>query len=388
MPCGSRGALTASSGAAAESRVVVLHVLAPAVFGGLERVVSALAAGHSAAGHDVHVAVVVDREVAWHPFVECLAGGPVAVHELRPPPRGYRPERRAIADLCRSLRPDVVHTHGYRADVVDAPAARGLGIATVTTVHGFTGGGWRNRLYEALQVRAFRRFDAVVAVSRPLATQLARQGVPAGRLHTLPNAWLPGPPPLSRDEARRALGVPMGGRRIGFVGRLSREKGPDVFLDGCALLNDPSVAFSVIGDGRERAALERLAVARGLADRLTWHGAVPDAARLLRAFDVLVISSRTEGTPILAFEAMAAGVPLVAAAVGGVPDVVTADEAILVPPEEPEQLASALQQALGDPDRARQRASAASRRLGARFAAGPWLAAYEAVYRLATGGRA
>jgi glycosyltransferase involved in cell wall biosynthesis len=366
---------------------VVLHVLAPAVFGGLERVVGALAAGHSAAGHDVHVAVVLDPGIARHPFVESLRGGPVVVHELRPPARAYRRERRAIADLCWSISPDVVHTHGYRADVVDAPVARGLGIPTVTTVHGFTGGGWRNRLYEVLQVRAFRHFGAVVAVSRPLAAQLEHRGVPPERLRTVLNAWLPGPPPLSREEARRVLAVPAPGRRIGFVGRLTKEKGPDVFVEACGRLADTAVALSVIGDGRERAALERLATARGLAGRLTWHGAVPDAARLLRAFDALAISSRTEGTPMLAFEAMAAGVPLVAAAVGGVPDVVTADEAILVPAEEPARLAAALDDVLAHPSHAQRRADAARLRLDARFAAGPWLAAYDAIYREVRTGR-
>jgi glycosyltransferase involved in cell wall biosynthesis len=376
-----------SNGAAGRPHVIVLHVLAPAAFGGLERVVAALTAGHVATGHEVHVAVVLDPEVTRHPFVETLAGGPVVVHELRPPPRAYRRERRAIVDLCRALSPDVVHTHGYRADVVDAPAARRLGIPTVTTVHGFTGGDWRNRLYEALQVRAFRQFDAVVAVSRPLAAQLALRGVPRERLRTVLNAWLPGPPPLPREEACRVLGVPASGRRIGFVGRLTREKGPDVFLEACGRLADATVALSVIGDGRERAELVLLAVARGLAERLTWHGVVPDAARLLRAFDVLAISSRTEGTPMLAFEAMAAGVPLVAAAVGGVPDIVTAEEAILVPPENPDRLAAALDDALHDPGRARRRADAARRRLDAQFAAGPWLAAYEALYRLAMAGR-
>jgi glycosyltransferase involved in cell wall biosynthesis len=367
--------------------LVVLHVLAPAAYGGLERVVAALAAGHAAAGHAVHVAVVLDPKVTRLPFVEARAGRGVTAHELRPPPRAYRQERREIGDLCRRLRPTVVHTHGYRADVVDAPAARRLGIATVTTVHGFTGGGWRNRLYEVLQVRAFRRFDAVVAVSGPLAALLIGRGVPARRVRTVVNAWLPGSPPLERAEARQALGLPVAGRRVGFVGRLTREKGPDVFLRACALVREAPVAFSVVGDGRERAELERLARACGLAERVAWHGAVPDAARLLRAFDVLAISSRTEGTPILAFEAMAAGVPLVAAAVGGVPDVVTADEAVLVPPEEAASLAAALDEALRDSGGARRRAEAARRRLDERFAAPPWLAAYEAIYRSVAEGR-
>src|SRR5437879_12795654 len=106
--------------------------------------------------------------------------------------RAYWRERRAVAALCRRIRPDVIHTHGYRPDVVDASVARRLGIPVVTTVHGFTGGGWKNRCYEWLQRRAFRRCDAVVAVCRTLVVGLARGGVPRGRLMDVGCVWSQG----------------------------------------------------------------------------------------------------------------------------------------------------------------------------------------------------
>src|SRR2546429_211481 len=87
------------------------------------------------------------------------------------------PWQRGVAAACNRLRPTIVHTDGYRPDVVDASVARRRGIPTVTTVHGFTGGGWKNGLYERLQRRAFRRLDAVVAASEPLKAQLTRAGV-------------------------------------------------------------------------------------------------------------------------------------------------------------------------------------------------------------------
>src|SRR2546429_548043 len=83
--------------------------------------------------------------------------------------------------------------------VVDAGAARRLGIPVVTTVHGYTGGSWRNRLYERLQRRAFRRFDAVVAVSQRLADSLTHDGVPRDRVHLIRNAWAGAEPLLDRD---------------------------------------------------------------------------------------------------------------------------------------------------------------------------------------------
>src|SRR5262249_53293323 len=143
------------------------------------------------------------------------------------PARAYGRERQAVADLCTRLRPQVVHTHGYRTDVVDAGVARRLRLPTVTTVHGFTGvGGWRGRLYEYLQRRAFRRMSAVVAVSRPLVSLLQNDGVAADRVHLIPNAYA-ARTFVSRDEARRTLGLGPG-FTAGWIGRLSLEKAPDV----------------------------------------------------------------------------------------------------------------------------------------------------------------
>jgi len=311
-----------------------------------------------------------------HPFVASLAGVDLEVVPIELAPRGYRAERAAVKDLCACLRPDVVHTHGYRADVLDAAVARRQGLATVTTVHGFTGGDWKNRLYEWLQRRAFRWFDAVVAVSRPLATALAARLGPE-RVHWIPNAWDGSVSPLDRAAARRALGVPSDGFRIGWVGRMSPEKGPDVALEALALLDD-AVSLSMVGDAGE--ALRARASALGVGARVTWHGARHNAAALLPAFDAFALSSRTEGTPMVLFEAMAANVPVVATRVGGVPDVLTSAEALLVPPEDPGAFAAAVRNIFDDRAAARLRAVAAHERLERHFAAPQWLARYDAVY--------
>ncbi len=369
--------------------MTVLQVLSSAWLGGLERVVEMLSTGLLARGHDVHVVVFSGPGAAQAPLVDALRSAGVGVETRTVPARAYAREGRETAELCRRVVPAVVHTHGYRADVVGAAAARRAGFPTVTTAHGFAGGDLKNRLYEGLQVRAFRRFDAVVAVSAPMADFLVARGVPSARVHTIVNAWRPGPPPLARAAARAALGVGAEGFRVGFVGRLSREKGADVLLEALGRLRPQGVRLSVLGDGRERRALEAAAARLGLADAVTWHGVVPDAGRLMPAFDALVMPSRTEGTPVALFEAMAASVPAVVTAVGGVPDVVTDGEAILVPPDRPDALADAILRVRRDPDGAGVRAAAARRRLAERFGDGPWLDAYERLYAQVqrTGGR-
>ena len=360
--------------------MLVLHVVAPGEIGGLERVVQLLAQGQARAGLDVHVALVLDQPE--HPFAASLAAGGVGVtlHPLVVPGRAYARERALVRELCSELRPDVVHTHGARPDVVDAPVARRLGIPTVTTVHGFCGGGWKNRLYERLQRRAFRNFAGVVVVSRPLRDQLIQGGVPASRIHVVQNAWGETAPLLDRTAARRALGVSQDGFRIGWIGRLSPEKGPDVLIDALARLVDLPFSVSVVGNGA-RHSLDGHARRLGVEGRIQWHGMVPDAARLLAAFDVFVLSSRTEGTPIVLFEAMAAAVPIVAASVGGVPDVISSAEAWLFPPGDALALAAAVRGIYHDPAAALARAQHARARLIRNFTVTPWISRYGEVYR-------
>jgi glycosyltransferase involved in cell wall biosynthesis len=362
----------------------ILHVTAPARVGGLESVVDALTVGHARAGHAVHVAAVVEREIDAEHFLRPLAERGVHVHALVLPGRAYLRERAAIGALCRAIRPTVMHTHGYRADVIASGAARGLAIPTVTTVHGFTGGSWRNRLYETLQLRAFRGFDAVVAVSRPLADLLRRRGVPADRLQLIVNAWGSRADPIDRATARARLGMEGNQFTIGWLGRLSREKGADVLIDALALLPE-DVSASFIGDGRERDVLAALADSRGVAERVRWHGIVAGAGALLPAVDAFVLSSRTEGTPMTLFEAMDARVPIVATRVGGVPDVVTDAEALLVPAGDPTAIAMAVQTIRREPAAAAVRVAAASQRLTSAFAVEPWLNAYEQLYRRVAG---
>lgn len=364
----------------------ILHVLAPGPAGGAESVVRALATGHAREGHRVAVLAVLSEPSGSHPFVHALRGGAVAVIPLELDARRYLRERRVFTEILLERRPQVVHTHSYRADVVDGPVARRRGIPVVSTVHGFTGGGWRNRLYERLQVRALRHFDAVVAVSRPLEEELARRGVPRERIRLIRNRPCPPEEPEGRASARRILGVPGGVFHVGWIGRLSREKGPDVFLEALARLTDLPLLASVVGGGDEALHLRRLAGDLGVERRVRWHGVVQDAARLLAGFDCVVLSSRREGTPLVLLEAMAAGVPVVATAVGGVPDAAAGEAALLVPAEDPDAIARAIRALHRDPGSAALRAARA-RALVRRPSRGrTWLQEYADLYRRLAGG--
>lgn len=357
----------------------ITQLLAPGPFGGLERVVTQLSVGLARRGHEVMAAVLVEADRASLPdLVRDLSGGGVRVELVRAPHRAYVHERGLVRELLASFRPAVAHTHGYHADVLLRSVAQGLQVPTLATVHGFTGGSRKNRLFEWLQRRSLRRMDAVVAVSDPVAQLLSGTGVPSSRLHLIRNAWAAPGAFLAREEARRRLGIGPADRVIGWVGRVTPEKGPEVAVSALAHAA-PDLTLSMLGSGRLEPELRRRSRELGIESRIRWHGVIADAWQYFPAFDAYCLSSHTEGTPIALLEAMAAGVPIVATRVGGVPDVVSNSEAFLVPDGDPVALAAALDRATKEDQTVR--IVGARRRLETEFSVDGWLEKYEALYR-------
>ncbi len=363
----------------------MLHVVAPGDFGGLEQVVLQLAAGRSARGMPTEVFILVTEGSRTPTLVEMLGAAGVHANVRQFAHRAYREERTAVQAAVEAFGADVVHTHGYHPDVLVGTLARAMRRGLVSTAHGVTGGNLKNRIFEWLQRRSWRSFDVVVAVSAPLQARLVRSGVPAAVVALCPNAWS-GAAALDLASARERLQVPPSGKYVGWVGRLSREKGADVMVRAMAHAS-PEIGLVMIGDGPERDALKQLANELSVASRITWAGQVQGAGQCMAAFDAFALSSRTEGTPMVLFEAMAARVPIVATAVGGVPDVVTGAEAILVKSESPKELAGALDQIFSAAPAAAARAIAAQKRLDERYALGPWLDRYEEFYTSASAPR-
>lgn len=344
----------------------------------MESVVDLLTRGLAAAGSTVH-AHIITPPAHEPPLVAALRAGGVNVHTTAIAGRRYGVERARTRELCRTLGVQVVHSHGYRTDVIDAPAARALGLPVVSTVHGFTGGGLRNAVYEWLQFRALRRMHRVIAVSRPLVDLLVRRGVRRDAIRLLPNAFAADAAALPRAEARRALGLAdNAGPWVGWVGRMSPEKGPDLFVAAAAASRQPA-RWAMIGDGPELAATRERAERSGAP--VTFLGLRPGAGRFLAAFDVIVLSSRTEGTPIVALEALALGVPVVATAVGGVPDLLADGAGRLVAPGNPTELAAAVDDLLADAAGAAALGARGRERVLTRYAATPWIEAHRHLYR-------
>lgn len=193
--------------------------------------------------------------------------------------------------------------------------------------------------------------DCVTTVSANVRNFcLSHIGLPADKLVVIYNGVeLPSAPLASTIEVRAELGLPPGGPVIGAVSRLDPVKGVSVLIEAFARVDEAYLA--VIGDGPERAPLASLAGSLGVASRIRWTGHRRDVSRCLPAFDLFVQPSLYEGLPNAVLEAMAAGLPVVATAVGGTPEVVADGvTGILVPPRDPDALAEAIVCLLRDPD--------------------------------------
>ena len=261
----------------------------------------------------------------------------------------------AIARFRRS-RYDLIHTHGYRADVIGFAVSRYFSLPIVATCHGYISTDWHLRLYNKLDLYVLRHFNRVIAVSEQMKKDLVQTGVDESRIRVITNALQDesgSDRTKLRDQTRRQLGIREGEFVFGFVGRLSEEKGLAHLLQ--ALKHWTSAArpwrLVIVGDGPHRAELERAVRALDMNERVIFAGFQTHTTRWYSAMDAFVLPSLTEGTPMVLLEAMASGLPIIASCVGGVPELISSGEnGLLVPSANPMRLLEALQLIAANPD--------------------------------------
>ncbi len=267
--------------------------------------------------------------------------------------------RRAF-DLCRALRPDIVHTHLMKADVVGAVAARLSRVPfVVATKHNED----RYLRHPALRVAAraaAELADRTVVVSDAVGRFFARAlSLAPGDLvrirHGLPPADAPAPPEgEAREDVRREFSLPAEATVALTVARLSEQKGLADLVRAASLLAEarPDLRFLVAGRGEEEASLRELAARLAVEDRVRFVGYRADVPRLMAAADLFLLPSRWEGFGLVLLEAMRAARAVVATRVGGIPEIVVDGETgVLVPPADPDSLAAGVLRILADPER-------------------------------------
>ncbi len=245
--------------------------------------------------------------------------------------------KRDVRGLLRETAADVLICHGYKAGLLGLLAARSAGVAVIAVSRGWTAESPRVRLYESLDRRVLRRMDHVVCVSHGQAEKVLRAGVPVDRVSVIHNSVRCERFATASKSSRTQLAnhFPSPPRLIvGAAGRLSPEKGFEILVQAAAEVRAqcPDVGFVLFGDGPLRSVLERQIVARGLQDWFVMPGFRDDLDELLPSLDLFCSSSYSEGLPNVILEAHAAGLPVVATAVGGTPEVVDDGETgFLVP---------------------------------------------------------
>ncbi len=259
------------------------------------------------------------------PFARKVRAAGIECHHIPARRQIDRGALRALSELLDSSDRPVVHSHGYKADAYSALAAWRTKTPSMTTVHGWTSENFKVRVYERVQSLLWRFFDRVVCVSDSYARTALAAGVPSQRTSVVRNAIHAeyATDPKSR-EVRVELGLPAVAVVVAIIGRLSIEKGHAFLLDAIAALPGRSnIQLLVIGDGPERSNLERHSAALGLSGQTTFLGHRNDTPRLYGAVDILAIASAREGLPNVLLEAMLYGIPCVATAVGGIPEVIS-----------------------------------------------------------------
>jgi glycosyltransferase involved in cell wall biosynthesis len=217
----------------------------------------------------------------------------------------------------------------------------------------------RTRFLRATRDAALRSARHVFSPSEYLRAIALRWGLDPARVSVLPNPAPDVPPLPSRDELRAGLGLD--GSVLAFAGRLGPQKAVGVLLD--ALADAREVTLVIAGDGPERATLERRAGELGLGSRVRFLGSVPreEVLRLFGAADASVLPSAWENFPHTVVEALAVGCPVIATAVGGVPEVVQDGvNGLLVPPGDPEALRDGIRRFFSDGELRRRLAEAAA----------------------------
>jgi glycosyltransferase involved in cell wall biosynthesis len=272
--------------------------------------------------------------------------------------------------LFRQVRPDIVHSRTAKARFLTPIAARLAGVdLVVQTIHGFSFNNEideRRALYVALERLAARLCHCNVVVSeadlaegerlrifKPGTAAIIRSGVDERKVQ---NADL-----AVTGEIRRRY-APGDGRLVTLVGRLTSPKTPEVFVEAAAMVlkDHPATTFLLVGDGAKREALQAQIGRLGLGGKVLLTGLRPDVPEILAASDITVHSSTHEGLPKTVLEGMAAGTPVIATAVGGVPAVVEHGvTGLLVDPLDPAQLAQAITTLLRDAPLRRRLAAAA-----------------------------
>ena len=337
------------------ARLTVAYILTPISFGGSEKVSLNFLRTVDRSRFDIRPVLLI-RPWETEPYFEqeintlgyTCEKVPVALDPSGGPLRVPRVVWRLLS-ILKGTPFDLVHTHGYFADICGFLPAYFLKIKHVSTCHGFIETDKKLRTYNYLDKIILRSCRKVIAVSGEIRTELINSGISSTRIQVIPNAvkssYDENELSVRRNEKREMLGVAPGMHVVGYLGRLSEEKGLAFLVQAIARLYVASIPVKllIVGDGPQRASLEKLVKEKGIENEVIFTGFQTDIENWIFTFDIFALPSLTEGTPMALLEAMALGIPVVASAVGGVPKIINnLINGLLIEPEDSDSMEKAI----------------------------------------------
>jgi L-malate glycosyltransferase len=279
----------------------------------------------------------------------------------------------AITELVSVMQPDIIQTHAVKSHFLARLAGVHRHVPWVAFHHGYTWPDRRARLYNQLDLWSLRVAAKVITVSEPFRRQLQRRGVAAERIEIVHNAIRPdwgARNPENAARLRAEMNIAPNQPVILSVGRLSREKDHATLLETMSLLPKRFAArLVIVGEGPERPRIEKKIASLGIGSAVTLTGQQTSAEPYYGIANIAVLSSLSEGSPNALLEAMAAGLPVVATDVGGVPEIAVHDDtALLVQPGDPGELAESMGRLIREPRLASRLAARARQIVQERFA--------------------
>ena len=282
---------------------------------------------------------------------------------------------------------DVVHTHGYFADICGLPVARLQGLRTISTCHGFVSNDRKMGIYNKVDTYALRLCRSIIAVSEGIKSELVQTGIKESKIAVIPNAVSS---PIDdyeflalRHIKRSSLKIDAKDFVVGFLGRLSKEKGLNYLIQALAELaaaGEP-IKLLIVGEGPEKEALEQIVQEKNLGSQVIFAGFQTDIENWLPVLDVFALPSLTEGTPMALLEAMAMEIPVLATAAGGVPKVVTDGvNGLLVPPGNHQNISNGLKMLKNNPELRVRLAREGSDMIKREYSIAKWCREIEQIY--------
>jgi glycosyltransferase involved in cell wall biosynthesis len=339
-------------------RVKVLQLISSGGYYGAENMLLNLCASQQEAGCENSLLLFYNVHAPNIEFYERARRSGISVRMVHCQGRADWRAVRQIEEYIQQDGIDLLHTHGYKADLYGYVAARRSHKPVVATCHNWVGGTAALGIYNRLDRLALKRFNSLAAVSEPVAQCLLDSGVSGRKIKTIANGINVEP----FDHAQPLPALTFDGHKIvGMVARLDLQKGFDYLLRAvrelCGIFRELKVV--IVGEGPDRKLIEDMIRQYSLESNVILAGQQADMPGVYAAMDIFVLPSLSEGLPMTILEAMAASKPAIATRVGAVPSVIKHGETgLLVDPRDVDGLRDALARLLAQPDLCRRMGAA------------------------------